>query len=256
MHLVGKTIVLTGANHHIGRYLSKFLEGLGAELITIGSEKESSLLADITESASVSTICSELREKEIDVLINLDELFYFGYLSDQASEDLNNMVTANITTPIQLVQAVIPKMLEKEKGLIINVGPVFGIRSLSYFSAYVSTKIALKAFSTELEREHRGSGISIAHISPKNVDYPSNEIDRLYEKIDIIADPNEVVAATIRDSVVNYFYSKNAKFPYNVVAQLKKCTDFIVGRLQAENHYIATQIIKGREFRQSTKKII
>jgi len=115
MQLIGKTILLTGANSRAGRYVSTLLQGLGAELIRLGSDKNSAFLINTNNSERVSATRSLLYEKDIDVLINLDELFYFGYLSDQSHNELNNIVMANVTTPIQLAQAVIPNMLKKRK---------------------------------------------------------------------------------------------------------------------------------------------
>jgi len=130
--------------------------------------------------------------------------------------------------------------------LIINVGPVFGVQSLSYFSAYASTKMALKAFSYELKRELKDTGISIAHIVPKFIDYASNEINRLYERLDITADSNEDIVISIRDCVLEHVNQHNGKFTHNVMAILKNGFNAIVERLQAKITMWLHKSLKGK----------
>jgi short-subunit dehydrogenase len=218
MLLNHKTIVLTGAQGGIGEHLLKRLKQCNAEVIAIGRRPEENIIqADLADSNNIESLCATLKNKPVDILINLAGLMYFGDTTKLSVKKLNDIVNVNLTAPMLLTQAVLPNMLKHGKGHIVNIGSVFGSLPFPSFSAYSATKAGLKGFSDSIRREYSERGITVSHISPRGVKtaFNTQEITKFNQLINANVDAPEIVANIILDAIIKKTRNVNIGFSEN-----------------------------------------
>ncbi len=113
-------------------------------------------------------ICVEVAP--VDVLVNNVGAALYGLIQDVTKDDFQRLFNVNFQSPFFLTQRLIPSMLSKQKGTIINIASVWGETGASCEVLYSSTKGALIAFTKALAKELAPSGISVNCISPGVVD--------------------------------------------------------------------------------------
>lgn len=205
MPLKGKKIVLTGGRGGIGRVLAKRLQDDGAQVLIIDREPGVNvLLADLSDETALADLCSQLAQENVDILINLAGLMYFGHAEDQSPQHLAAMINVNLQAPIRLSQAVLPGMKARGSGQIVNIGSVFGLLPFPHFVAYSATKAGLKGFSDAMRRELSGKGISVTHIAPRAVNTGLNGglIAELHKRTKTVNDDPVTVTERILDAIV------------------------------------------------------
>jgi len=245
MQLNNKTVVVTGAQGGIGHHLVQLLQGQQANVIAVGRKKERGIIqCDLADSNSVDSLCAELKQKDVDILINLAGMMYFGSLKQQAAANLEELITVNLTTPIKLSQAVLPLMEKKGQGSIVNIGSIFGSLPFPYFSAYSSTKAGLKGFSDSLLREYKNTGITVSHISPRAVDTPfnTNNISLFNKRTKASADSPEKVAGIILEAIVSQKSNVNIGFAENIFVKINHLLPSLVDKALIEKRNIANKI--------------
>ncbi len=110
----------------------------------------------------------------IDVLINLAGLMSFCTYEDEDIECVQRIMQVNLITPMLLSRAVLPQILEQNKGQIANIGSMFGSIGFAYFSTYSASKFGLRGFSQALRRELADTDIEVTYLSPRAVKTPIN----------------------------------------------------------------------------------
>ncbi|HYP68799.1 MAG TPA: SDR family NAD(P)-dependent oxidoreductase, partial [Thiobacillaceae bacterium] len=179
MQLSNQRIVITGAGGGIGRALTAELASKGARLCLLVRHSEPgvpSLTLDMARDAQTFTWACDVsradqRDKAInavqrawgggDVLINLAGVLDFRPFQDEDPAMLQRMIQVNVEAPMQLARALLPGMLERGRGRIVNVGSMFGSIGFPFFAAYSATKFALRGYSQALRRELAGTGVGV-----------------------------------------------------------------------------------------------
>jgi short-subunit dehydrogenase len=252
MNIIDKTVVLTGAAGGIGSEIARQLDQLGAKLILVDlNEKEltsliqqlsgehKSLTLDIASEAGRSALklyCSDLTEG-IDILINSAGAMDFAFLEQQDSERLELVMQINVIMPILLSQALLP-LLRKQSShtTIINVGSTFGSIGYPGFSAYCTSKFALRGFTETLRRELSDSTVDVLYIAPRAAvtQLNTDAITQMNKELKNTMDPPEKVAKAVISALekqknVTYvgwpeklFIRVNSLFPRLVDSALKK----------------------------------
>jgi len=194
MNLSGKNVLLTGATGGIGRYVALQLAAKGASLALVGSNADSlqALSGEIAQAGGKSVeIVANLEHAHaaqgivdaavqhlgsIDILINNAGVMDFILFEEQSPERIAQMVQINVTAPIQLVRAVLPGLLARDSGQIVNIGSTFGAIGFPHYATYCATKFALRGFSQALRRELVDSDIKVTYIAPRAVKTPLNDL--------------------------------------------------------------------------------
>jgi len=179
MELTGKTIAITGATGGIGALLCQRFLDLDANIIMIGRTKIQAqdaqfIQGDLSNIEGINQVISSLKNHDIDILINLAGLQYFGPAEQESITHTQSLLTVNLMAPIMLTQALLPKMKQKKSGHIVNIGSTFGSINFAHFASYSSSKSGLKGFSEALRREVKSDGINITYIAPRAVNTPMN----------------------------------------------------------------------------------
>lgn len=176
MSFKDKHIVITGGAGGIGSLLSQSFAEQGARVTVVDrvhsinlGEKVNLLQADLANMAGIQNVCQTLASQDVDVLVNLAGMQYFGLFEEQVPEHLLMHYMLNLLAPVLLTQALLPAMKKKHRGHIVNIGSTFGAINFAHFVSYSSTKAGLKGFSEALRRELSCDGISVTHISPRAV---------------------------------------------------------------------------------------
>ena len=181
-----KTALITGATSGFGHAIALRLAGLGYNLVVTGRRAER--LEELTKqlqsdySIKVISLCFDVRDnsacskafkslppafQKIDVLINNAGLAA-GASPFQESDlaDYEQMIDTNVKGLLYMTKLVVPKMIEQQSGLIINLSSIAGIEVYPNGSVYCASKHAVNAITKGLRLDLVKHGIKVSSVSP------------------------------------------------------------------------------------------
>jgi NAD(P)-dependent dehydrogenase (short-subunit alcohol dehydrogenase family) len=201
----GKVVLVTGASSGIGRATAELFgrcgasvaltyhkNGAGAEaavaaIISDGS-KAIALQVDVTKDGEIGRMVSEVDNTlgPVDILVNnAGSLIERLKTLDLTESRWNEVMNLNSTSAFFAAKAVIPKMLEKGSGVIVNVTSIAGRNGGAPGSIhYSSAKAALLTMTKGLAKEFANQGIRVNAVSPGVIDTPYHETFTTAETMD------------------------------------------------------------------------
>ena len=144
------------------------LEKLENELKSDGLEVKS-WPSDITDRQKINKTIADILKKygQVHVLVNNAGLMPFPATLQDTDDNLwDDLVNTNLTGTFNITKAVLPSMLDKKYGRIINISSVSARKTVGNFVAYAAAKGALHAFTTALANEVSANGITVNCILP------------------------------------------------------------------------------------------
>ncbi len=171
MNIENSVIIITGASSGIGRATAKQLAGQGAKVVITARREEELkelkeeieyhkgdaliVVGDVTKKEDFAKIVSATLEKygTIDVLVNNAGLMPLSYIKNLKTEEWEKMVDVNIKGVLNGVAAVLPTLIEKNKGHIVNISSTAAYQYFPGGAVYCATKAAVKMFSEGLRQE-------------------------------------------------------------------------------------------------------
>ncbi|MBS4207875.1 3-ketoacyl-ACP reductase [Bacillus sp. FJAT-50079] len=219
-NLQGKTALVTGAGRGIGRAtaIAFAKEGINVGLIgktfenleQVAKELEeynvkvTVAVADVKDSESVSAavdhVISELGP--IDILINNAGIGKFGKFLELSPEEFKNIIDVNLMGVYYVTRAVLPGMIERNSGDIINISSTAGQKGGAITSAYSASKFAVLGLTESLMYEVRKHNIRVSALTPSTVAtdlaYAENLTDGNPEKVMQPEDLAEVMIAQLK----------------------------------------------------------
>jgi NAD(P)-dependent dehydrogenase (short-subunit alcohol dehydrogenase family) len=211
MALDGKVILVTGAASGIGRAAVRRFLAAGARVAAVDSNRSGlESLADARELricpcdvSDTRAVVSMIREVEselggIDRAVNAAGILRTALLVEQDIDEVLHLMNVNYGGVVNISKAVLPAMLERGSGELVNIASLMGWVPSFHFGAYSATKFAVVAFTEVLRQENRHSGVRIACVCPPPVDTPM--LGRLSTRSRVVASqrrihPDEVVDA-------------------------------------------------------------
>ena len=199
--LVGKIIMITGAAQGMGRQASIefaqqgalvyasdlqpiILESLGTEIIDAPGKIYSQVL-DVTDYRSVKNYVEDLNS--IDVLFNCAGYVHQGTIIECEPKDWQDSFRINVDSMFYTISAILPKMLERKKGSIINMASICGsIRGVPNRFAYGASKAAVVGITKSIAADFVGTGIRSNAIAPGTIETPS-----LHKRMEALGDIEE-----------------------------------------------------------------
>ncbi|MBO9665993.1 MAG: SDR family NAD(P)-dependent oxidoreductase [Bdellovibrio sp.] len=199
MEIANRHILITGASRGIGRAFAKMCaedkanlhivvrnavdEDLIKELETAGAKSINTLLADLSSRQGVEQLLEQLKDTPIDILFNNAGLLTGGLLEEQSLDDIYNMFQVNLNTTVHLTRGLLPGMLSRKRGKIINNSSVAAYMHFPSASTYAASKAAVAAFTDCLRTELRDTGVTtLLLITPGIKTRMFKEIEDLYGK--------------------------------------------------------------------------
>ena len=185
-----KVVVVTGASRGIGREIAIELSNKGYNVIANynKSEEQAQILkqenqnieiyrADVSKRQEVKEMIKHVIQKygKIDVLINNAGISESKLFTDTTDEEWNKMINNNLYSAFCVTQEVLPNMINKKQGCIINISSIWGLVGASCETIYSITKAGIDAMTKSLAKEVGPSNIRINSIAPGIIDTDMNK---------------------------------------------------------------------------------
>lgn len=188
MKLENKVVIVTGAGSGIGRAIAILFAKEGAKVIAsdINQEAVDATVAEITSANGVSAgvLVNVAKQEEVDNLIDttiknygtLDILVNnagimdnFIPVADLTDEIWEKVISVNVTGSMRTIRKAMPILIEKKKGVIINIASVGGLQGSRAGAAYTASKFAVVGLTKNIGFQYAKEGIRCNAIAPGGV---------------------------------------------------------------------------------------
>jgi short-subunit dehydrogenase len=216
----GGWAVVTGASSGLGALFAEKLAQRGLPLVLAGRDEArltdvrervqrlapgidvELVVGDLGSQAGVEALVAVLQERVIDVLVNNAGFGTYGRLAEVDADRDRDLIAVNVDALVRLMHAVLPGMLARGHGQILNVASTIAFQPAPYQATYGASKAFVLSFSQALWAETKGSGVSVTALCPGPtrtgfVDALDADVSgtAIYRKL---ASPEPVVAAGLR----------------------------------------------------------
>ncbi|HEY6448583.1 MAG TPA: SDR family NAD(P)-dependent oxidoreductase [Acidobacteriaceae bacterium] len=187
--LTGKVVLITGSSRGLGLALAEEFGKRGARLVLTARDpweldraRQALVERGAVRSADdVLVIPADLREAEeakqvveratahfgrVDVLVNNAGVITVGPVENQRIEDFHDVMDSNFFTGIHCAMSVLPQMLERRSGTIVNITSIGGKIPVPHMLPYTASKFAAVGFSEGLHAELRAKGVHVLTVCP------------------------------------------------------------------------------------------
>jgi short-subunit dehydrogenase len=185
----GKVVLITGGSRGLGLEIARQFGLAGAHLVLVARRDEElrdalgTLLREgaVTNGNAAHTITADISRQEdcermiadaterygrVDILINCAGIMTVGPFEDQPTEAFHDAMNINFFGQLYAIQAVLPQMLERKSGQIVNIASIGGKIAVPHLLPYVASKFALVGLSEGLHAELRHKGIHVLTVCP------------------------------------------------------------------------------------------
>ena len=182
--LGGHTSLITGATSGIGAAIAAHFAAAGSDLILTGRRRDRLLVAkddleskygisvrifdfDVRERAACEAFVEQLGDTPVDLLVNNAGLARGTETVEQAAiDDWEEMIDTNVKGLLYMSRLVIPRMVKRNSGHILNIGSIAGHEAYRGGVGYCATKHAVAAINTAMKMDLHGTQVRVSMISP------------------------------------------------------------------------------------------
>jgi short-subunit dehydrogenase len=176
--------VITGASSGLGAIFAEQLAKRGLPLVLTGRDEPrlttvrervrqiapgidiELVVGDLGTESGVEALLAHLDGRAIDVLVNNAGFGTYGPVSEADAGRENDMVAVNVAALVRLTCAVLPGMVARRKGGILNVASTIAFQPAPFQATYGASKAFVLSFSQALWAETRGSGVTVSALCP------------------------------------------------------------------------------------------
>ena len=179
----GTTVVITGASSGIGEHIARGLarrgysltliarrrdrlEALSDELCRARSISVDVVALDLNEQSARAEAVERLRSGAVAGLVNSAGFGTNGLLQDLPPDRERDQVIVNVLALTELTHAVLPQMVERGAGAVLNIGSIAGFQPLPGAAVYSATKAYVQTFSEAVHEGLHGTGVSCTALCP------------------------------------------------------------------------------------------
>jgi short-subunit dehydrogenase len=183
----GDLALITGASRGLGRHIAKALAGRGMNLVLAARSQDgldavsaevraatgvtvSTVVVDLADRAQAASLVQRAAEVggPVDVLVNNAGIESVCGPEEADLDDLGAMTDVNLLAPMLLTRTVLPGMIERGRGHVVNVSSVAGLVATAYSESYNATKFGLVGYTRALRMtaQDRGWNVSASVICP------------------------------------------------------------------------------------------
>ena len=175
----GKTVLITGGGGGIGLAIAQSLvrEGAAVAILDIDAARAERVAcefmdrgakaygvgADVSDGASVLTAVSKIESElgAIDGLVNNAGVAGFGSVHATDEQQWSRILEVNVTGVFLTSKAVLPGMIERRRGAIVNIGSIAGVVGIPNMAAYCASKGAVINLTRQMAIDYAGSGVRV-----------------------------------------------------------------------------------------------
>ncbi len=180
--LTARSVLVTGASGALGQVVAETARLQGALVSALdlhecaGHEDIRKFSVDLTDAPATMECIRQIGD--IDVVFNIAGGFAMGpAVHETTAEQWDHMFRMNVSTMRNTVCAVVPKMVARGHGSIVNVGAMSAREGQANMGAYCVTKGAVMRLTESLSKELRQQGINVNAVLPSIIDTPANRAD-------------------------------------------------------------------------------
>jgi short-subunit dehydrogenase len=191
--LSGKYVLITGASSGIGREMARICAEEGAHLLPVSHPAEGEALAawaaELTAACHVETwaLAVDLASEEgpprlyqyaqsvlpqVNMLVNNAGILSYGAFAEASWEELERVLRVNARAAMALMRLVLPGMIARHEGRILNTGSLGAFQATAMQAAYGASKAFVQSLSEAVALEARGTGVVISTLNPGLTDTP------------------------------------------------------------------------------------
>jgi short-subunit dehydrogenase len=172
MRVAGAHVLLTGATGDIGRRLATRLAQAGGDVTVVARSRDAlaevadgiagrAVPCDLTDRAALRDLVARVEGKHrpVDVLVNNAAVEVIGHVADLDADQLEALVALNLLAPAELCRQVLPGMVERGRGHLVNISSLAGVATFPGLAAYGATKAGLTHLTSGLRADLRGQPV-------------------------------------------------------------------------------------------------
>jgi 3-dehydrosphinganine reductase len=200
-----KSVLITGGTSGIGLELARILAARGARLFlfarsqnnliktindlqTVQAGEYHGIPTDVSDANQVAQSVKQVIETAgvPDLLINSAGVAHPGYVQDLDLDIFHWMMDVNYFGTVYVTKAVLPGMIERKSGYIVNIASgIAAVVGVYSYSAYGASKFAVRGFSEALRMEMKPHGIQVSIVYPADVDTPQLTYENQYKPAEL-----------------------------------------------------------------------
>lgn len=193
IRLTGRCALVTGGGRGIGAATAMALAKAGASVAVVSRNEEQvvevatrlreeghlafAFRCDVARPFEVRDVTMAAQEAmgRVDILVNNAGTARSGPLRSTTLDEWNHLMAVNATGTFLFTKALLPGMLERGWGRVVNVASIAGLAGGKYISAYTASKHAVVGFTRAVAAEVEGSGVTVNAVCPGYVNTPLTE---------------------------------------------------------------------------------
>jgi 3-oxoacyl-[acyl-carrier protein] reductase len=213
--MLDQVALVTGAGRGLGRELALAFARAGADIAASARTRDQieattdeiaalgrralPIVADITQQGQVQEMISQVLEAfgKVDILVNNAGMAVYGPFAEQKAADWQAMIDTNLMGTLYCTHAVLPAMLARGEGLIVNIASVAGIHGLPNEAVYCAAKHGVRGFTDALAVELKDKGIRVSGIYPGGMNTPFWDVQTYHGDRSRIMDPAQVAEMVV-----------------------------------------------------------
>lgn len=176
-----EVVLITGCGSGIGKALARAFHQHGVAVCAtarrlptmddLKSEGIQTLALDVTQAQDIQRVLGELAAsgRTVGMLVNNAGYGAMGPLLDVPSDQWQRQFDVNVFAPMALTRAVLPRMIQRRRGTVVNISSVSGVMPTPFAGAYCASKAAFNALSDSLRMELRPLGIDVVIVQPGGI---------------------------------------------------------------------------------------